>query len=251
LSRTVADGAALLDVMAGYTTGDPYWLPNPPISFVEASQKTSPKLKIAVATSIPPVGEAAAICRQQVEDTAQILTQMGHSLTEACPDFRPLVKPFTKMWQAGAAAVAIPAQALCPMNRWLQEQAGSAGDYLQALSQMQVISRQIVAFFDDFDILLSPTYMYPPIKVGEWSDLTPAETLEKIIDWITPCPAFNATGLPAIALPTGFTPEGLPVGVQLGGKPASEAMLLNLAARIEELKPWWQYRPPLALKNEM
>ncbi len=249
LTRTVADAAALLDVMAGYTTGDPYWLPDPEISFLEATKQTPPRLKIAVATSIPPVGDAADICRQQVQDIAQILSDMGHAVTEACPDFTPLVEPFVKIWQAGVSAVAIPEPALSPMNRWLKEKSSSLGEYLQAIHQMQFFSRQIAAFFHEFDVLLSPTNMHPPIKVGEWSSLTPEESIEKIIRWITPCPPFNATGLPAIALPTGFTAEGLPVGVQLGGKPASEAMLLSLAARIEEVKPWRQHRPSLSFKK--
>jgi amidase len=245
LSRNVTDSAALLDVLSGYITGDPYWLPNPEIPFLDATQKSFDKLKIAFATSTPPTGEASVIIKKQVEDTTQILTDLGHSLTEACPDFSSLVEPFSIIWRAGITNVKLPAEALNPMNQWLKQEASSLGEYLQAVHQMQIICRQIVAFFDNFDVLLLPTYLQPPIKVGEWADLTPSETLSKIISWINPCPPFNTTGQPAIAIPTGFTEEGLPVGVQLIGKPAAESTILSLAYQLEKIKCWSNHRPSL------
>lgn len=249
LTRNVTDTAALLDILAGYITGDPYWLPNPPYSFLEATQKPTGKLKIAFATSVIPGGEAAPIIKKQVEDIAVILTSMGHSLSEGCPDFSPLVEPFTTIWKAGVTMAPIPDETLNPMNRWLKESASTLGEYLQAVHQMQIISRQIVAFFDYVDVLLLPTYLQPPIKVGQWADLTPAETLNKIINWISPCPPFNASGQPAIAIPTGFTNDGLPIGVQLIGKPAAETTLLNLAYEIEQIKDWTKQKPSAIMQN--
>ncbi len=82
------------------------------------------------------------------------------------------------------------------MNRWLLERTISAGEYLRAVNQMQVISRRIVGFFEKFDVLVLPTYMHSPIRVGEWADLSFEETLQRIINWVAPCPPFNASGLP-------------------------------------------------------
>lgn len=130
----------------------------------------------------------------------------------------------------------LPDSALNPMNQWLKNNAPGVGQYLQAVHQMQVISRQIVAFFDDFDVLILPTYLQPPIKIGLWQNTPPAETLSKIIDWIAPCPPFNASGQPAIAIPTGLSEEGLPIGIQLIGKPKAEATILKLAYQIEQIK---------------
>jgi len=78
LSKTVADGAALLTVISGYTTGDPYWLPDPPFSFLEATQRGVKPLRIAFSTSISPFGEAAAVYKNAVIETAKILEGMGH-----------------------------------------------------------------------------------------------------------------------------------------------------------------------------
>lgn len=246
LARTVADAAALLDIMSGYTTGDPYWLPDPEPSFLTATTQQLNPLRIAFATSIPTLGEAELVCQQAVLDTVKLLQEMGHTVEPGCPDFSSLIEPFTKVWQAGIAASGIPKEVLQPMNRWLLETTGSVGEYLQAVSQMQMIARQIVAFFEAVDVLVLPTYMHPPIRVSEWANLSPEETLVKIINWIAPCPPFNATGQPAIALPTGFD-NNVPIGIQLIGRPSAEATLISLAASLEVTKPWIQHRPTFAL----
>lgn len=248
LARTVADAAALLDVMSGYVTGDPYWLPDPELSFLAAAEvgRHNQPLRVAFATTLS-LGEVDFVCQQAVLETVQLLEELGHIVEPGCPDFTGLIEPFTTVWQAGVAASGIPKEVLQPMNRWLLEQTGSAGDYLQAVSQIQIIARRIVAFFDAVDVLLLPTYMHPAIRVGEWADLTPEQTLIKIINWVAPCPPFNASGQPAIALPTGFDSNGLPIGIQLVGRPAAEATLINLAAQLEAAKPWSQHRPALKI----
>lgn len=247
LTRNVADAAAMLDVMAGYVTGDPYWLPAPETSFLSAASRTPKALNIAFSTSIPPMGEAENDCKQAVLDTVKVLSDLGHHVEQSCPDFTGLTEPFTAVWQAGVAYSGIPKEVLQPMNQWLYEQTGSAGDYLRAVAQMQVIARKIVAFFDTIDVLVLPTYMHPTIRVGEWANLSPQETFEKIVNWVAPCPPFNATGQCAIALPTGFDSVGLPIGIQLIGRPAAETTIISLAAQLEAAKLGSQYRPSFAV----
>ncbi len=69
-------------------------------------------------------------------------------------------------------------------DNWFREQRVSAGEYLQAVQQIQIFSRQLVVFFEHFDVLLLPVYLHQPIKIGQWAHLSPQETLEKIINWI-------------------------------------------------------------------
>lgn len=248
LARNVGDAAALLDVMSGYVTGDPYWLPTPLTSFLEATKSTPNRLRIAFSTSMQPIGEASEICRQSVLETAKRLEKLGHFVEPGCPDCSDLIEPFTKIWQAGIASTGMPQEALSPMNRWIAQQSGTAGEYLRAVSQMQILARRIVMFFEAYDVLVLPTYLHGAIRVGEWADLSPEETLQRITNWIAPCPPFNASGLPAIALPTGFDgATGLPVGVQLVGRPAAEATILAVAAQLEADQSGSDYRPPLAL----
>ncbi len=239
LARTVADAAALLDVISGYTTGDPYWLPDSNPTFLEASRQKPGKLRIAFSTDYSPCGRGgSAICQQAVLETVKLLTDLGHDVEPGCPDFTGLIEPFIAIWQSGAAASGIPGPALEPMNRWLLERTISAGEYLRAVNQMQVISRRIVGFFEKFDVLVLPTYLHSPIRVGEWADLSCEETLQRIINWIAPCPPFNASGLPAIALPAILDNNGLPVGIQIIGRQAAEATLIALAAQMEAAKPF-------------
>ncbi|MEA5512712.1 amidase [Nodularia sp. UHCC 0506] len=243
IARTVADAAALLDVMSGYVTGDPYWLPNPEPSFLAATAEKLGNLRIAFSTNIPPLGEADANCQQGVWQTVKLLEQLGHTVEEKCPDFSDLVEPFQIVWQGAVAASGIPIEALQPLNQLLFSRTGSVGEYLRAVSQMQIVARQIVAFFDTVDVLVLPVYLHSPIRVGEWANLSPEETFQHIIHWVAPCPAANATGQPAIALPVGFDSHGLPMSVQLIGKPAAEATLISLAAQLEAANPWIQHRP--------
>ncbi len=238
LARTVTDAAALLDVMSGYTTGDPYWLPDQNPTFLESASQKLGKLRIAFSTSVYPLGEAADVCQEAVLDTVKLLTDLGHDVEPGCPDFTGLIEPFTTIWQSGVTASGIPAAVLQPMNRWLLERSISAGEYLRAVHQMQVVSRRIVGFFEKFDVLVLPTYMHSPIRVGEWADLSCEETLANIINWIAPCPPFNASGQPAIALPAILDSNGLPVGIQIIGRPAAEATLIALAAQMEAAKPF-------------
>ena len=247
LARTVADAAALLDVMSGYVTGDPYWLPDPNPSFLAATTQQLSPLRVAFVTALPPLGEADSVCQQAVQQTVQLLSELGHLVEPAALDLTDLIEPFTTIWQTSVAASGIPGELLQPMNRWLLERTTSTGDYLRAVSQTHMIARRIVAFFDSVDVLVLPTYMHQPILVSEWASLSPEETLKKVIHWIAPCPPFNASGQPAIALPTGFDSNGLPISVQLVGRPAAEATLIALTTQIEAVRPWSQHRPAFAL----
>jgi amidase len=251
MGRTVADTAALLDVMSGYETGDPYWVPDPEISFLEATQKPLGNLRIAFSTDLAPIGAADSVCQQAVLDAVKQLENLGHMVEPACPDCSALIDPFVTIWQSILGEANIPFFVLGKLNAWLalRAQFTSCGAYLRAVTQMQVIARRIVTFFDHYDVLVLPTYMHHTIRVGEWAKLRPAKQLEKIINWVAPCPPFNATGQPAIAIPTGFAPNGLPVGVQLIGRPADETTIIALAAQLEAAQPWSHHRPKLAVEG--
>jgi amidase len=248
LARTVADAAALLDVMSGYTIGDPYWLPDPNSSFLTAATQPPQPCKIAYITAFPPIGEAQSVCKQAVLDTAQRLEQCGHAIEPLTLDFTEIIEPLVTVWQAGVD-VGVPWLVLNQFNRWLLRQAKrrSSGQYLQAVAKMQAAARQIVAAFSPYEAVVAPVYLHPTIRVGEWKSLSPANTLQQIMNWIAPCPPINATGQPSIALPALFTDSGLPIGIQLIGRPADETTIISLAAQLEALSPWHNQKPAIAL----
>jgi amidase len=248
LAHTVADAAALLDVMSGYVTGDPYWLPDPKQPFLQVAQQDVPSnraYRIAYTPELPTVGKADLDCQQAVLSTVNHLERLGHHLEPNCPDLSGLEEPFVVIWRAGVATIGLPTEALGSFNRWLLSQQNTSGEYLKAVWAMQIVARRIVSFFEQYDALLLPVYLHPAIRVGEWDELAPEETLQRIIHWIAPCPPANATGQPAISIPTGLSSTGLPVGVQLIGRPADEATILTLAAQIEAAYGW-QERPAFA-----
>lgn len=247
LGRTVADVAALLDVMSGYVLGDPYWLPAPSISFLEATKQMPTGLRIGFATTMQPIGAAHPICTQAVAETVQLLEKLGHSIEQIKLDFSELIDPLKIIWQA-TVDVGVPQFFLGKLNRFLLRRSRScpSGAYPQAMMKLHTIARQLISDLNKVDVLVLPVVMHPTLRVGEWAKLRAAKELENIIQWIAPCPPFNITGQPAIAIPSGFTPNGLPLGVQLIGRPGDEITIIALAAQIEVAKPWSQHRPTFA-----
>ncbi|WP_019508838.1 amidase [Pleurocapsa sp. PCC 7319] len=243
LARTVADAAAFLDVTAGYITGDPYWLPNPEIPFVEATQQTLPPLKIGFITSLLPLGKPTPEYQQSVATIVKQLEALSHTIIPQEIDLTSLIKPFTTVWATAVASSGIPLEALSPMNQWVNTQSGTAGEYLQAVTQMQLFARRLVSLFTQLDVLVAPTYMHPAIKIGEWADLSPEDTFQNIVNWIFPCPPFNVTGQPVVNIPAGFDNNNVPLGVQLVGKPNDEATIISLAFQLEQAQPWSLMRP--------
>jgi amidase len=248
VARTVADAAALLDVMSGYIPGDPYWLPDPNPSFLESSRQSPGSLRIGVVTEFEGFGKPESAWENAVLETAKRLEKLGHFVEARSFNACDLIDPFTVIWKSSITAAGIPVECLDPINRWNAENAVPVGNFIQAHTQIHIIARRIVSSFQDIDVLLLPTYMHSPLKIGEWADLSPEETLAKVIRWIYPCPPFNASGQPAIALPVGFDKNGLPLSVQLVGKPATESMLISLAAQLEIDRRSKVDRPEFAIR---
>ena len=246
LARTMTDAAAFLDVITGYVVGDPYWLPAPEIPFLEMAQRGAEEgagrsLRVGYLTAIEPIGPVHEDCRQAVLDTVQRLADLGHEVEETQLDCSELIAPFTVIFRACLGATGIPLDAMSPMNQWLVSHNDTAAGYFQALWAMQMIARRLVAHFYQYDVVVMPTYSSPTIRVGEWANLSPEETFEAVTQWVMPCPPLNATGQPVVALPTGFSAKGLPLGVQLVGRPGDEATIIATAAQLEALYPWIQH----------
>ncbi|MGB7272001.1 MAG: amidase [Geitlerinemataceae cyanobacterium] len=247
LARTVADAAALLDVMSGYIPGDPYWLPDPNPSFLEASRQSPGLLRIGVVTEFEGFGKPELAWEKAVLDTAKRLEKLGHTVADRSFNAYDLIDPFTVIWKSSIAAARIPVDLLDSINRWNLENAVSVGTFIQARNQVHIIARRIVSSFQDIDVLLLPTNLHSAIRIGEWEEFSPEETLSKVIRWIFPCPPFNATGQPSIALPAGFDDKGLPLSVQLVGRNADESMLISLASQLEADGLWSSDRPVFAV----
>lgn len=252
ITRTVLDAAALLDVIAGYEPGDPWWAPAPERPFAEEVRRRPKRLRI-VATSDPPLlTPVAAECRAALADAASLLAELGHDVRDTTPPWQEpdLMLAFLTVWQVTPALHPVDDPGLLtPLNRELLQaaRACSAADYARAVASLNAYARRVVAFWEEIDVVLTPTLALPPVPIG-WQDAAegPFEQLLRNAEFTPFTAVANITGQPAVSLPVAWTDEGLPIGVHAIGPPAGDALLLQLAAQVEEARPWACRRPPLA-----
>jgi amidase len=250
IARTVADAAALLDVMAGYETGDPYWAPPPERPFADEVGDDPGRLRIALTTSPPIDAPVAPECAAAAADAAKLLEELGHSVEEATPPWGDdrLFAGFMKIWQVIPALYQQPPELFEPETRALIDAASQFGavDYVRVSAGLRDVSRRIVGFFDDYDVLLTPTLAQPPVPIGALEDDDPWVQFANAGRFTPFTQVANITGLPAVSVPLSWSEDALPIGVQLVGRPADEATLIRISAQLEQARPWRDRRPPVS-----
>jgi amidase len=244
LSVTVRDAAAFLDVVAGYEPGDAQWSPPPARAFHEEVGEWPGRLRIAFTTT-PPIDYPADMRVVDVtRRAADALTTLGHDVVEATPPWTgaPVLEWFERLWATGPALYPGEATQYEPLNRWLAQRAHehSSVELSSSVLRLQRLARAVVGFFYEhgFDAVLTPGLAKLPVPIGwVFEPADPAEQFERGGELTPFTPIVNVTGQPAMTVPFGVV-EGLPVGVQLIGRPADEATLFRLAAQLEEAHPW-------------
>lgn len=256
VSRTVADTAAALDVLAELDAGA--WNVAPPHAgtFLEEVSQAPGRLRIRV-TSANALGvDVAPECVAAVQAAASVLSDLGHDVVEGephWPDPGQFLSGFLTVWSTIAAPFAeVDVDAMEPHNRANYEMAlaTNAIGYAQAQIALQDASRVFTPQFGrDFDVLVTPTMAVEPPEVGSiWAgmDEDPGAPLLNATPMAAYTAMFNVTGQPALSLPMHMSPSGLPVGVQFAAAPWSEAVLLRLGAQLEEAVGWVDRWPALA-----
>ena len=250
LTRTVADAAAYLDLVAGYEWGDPFPAAPPERPFAAEVGADPGRLRIAVTTAPPLDVPIDPACVEAALAAAELLASLGHDVHEAAPAWggEQLMEDFLPVWQAVPALYPVPdVSGLSPLNRWFLERshATTSPEYAGAIGRLQLRAREIVSFWADHDLLLTPTLAMLPAPVGwEAEPEDPAEQFGRAVRFTPFTAAFNVTGQPALSVPLHWTDDGLPVGVQLVGPPLGDALLLRVAAQLETARPWLDRRPP-------
>lgn len=250
LARTVADAAAVLDVLEGYESGDAWWAPPPERPFAEEVGREPGTLRVGFTLRPPAEIAVDPACAAAVEDAAGLLRELGHEVEEVDPDWHEpdLMRLFTAVWQTYPGMFPLADETvLSPLNRALLESARATPSiaYPAALFRLQVIARRVVALWDAIDVLLTPTLALPPVAVDWHSEEEDPWTQFARGALFTPfTPIVNVTGQPAASVPLAWSDDGLPIGVHLVGPPAGEAVLLRLCAQLERARPWSARRPP-------
>ncbi len=262
LTRSVRDSAALLDASAGPDLGDPYCAPPPARPFLQEVGAPVGKLRIAFSTRTIAGLALDPQCVAAVEDAARLCAELGHEVVEATPTIDPerFFLAFTSVLAAGFTWAIedwtrrlgrAPTEAEFEPFVWSFTGRGrqiTAPDYLLALQDLQQISRVVAQFMVAHDVWLTPMLGEPPVPLGTFAYQAGSDPFElrRKMARFTPFSYFaNATGQPAMSVPTYWTPSGLPVGNQYVGRFGDEATLFRLAAQIENARPWAQRRPPV------
>jgi amidase len=257
LTRTVGDAAATLDLLAGYELGDANWAQPPVGTFLEAAQRDPEKLRIGltVKPSVDlPVDPQHVLA---VEMTAKLLESLGHEVEEVAPpwDDPAMFDFFLDTWAVGISSLArsgaqISGKTVDPStvepltwSFWERAKDITALDFSVTENTLKGFARRIITALSPYDAILCPVLNKRPVEIG-WIDSNDGfKAFERAVEFTSFTGFVNLCGLPAVSLPTQIAGDGLPVAVQLIGRPAGEEGLLSLSAQIEEAMPWDDWRP--------
>ncbi len=253
VTRTVLDTALLLDATAGGGLA-PEKPPAAERPFAEAARSRPESLRIAVSLEgaralAPPMLDPR--CRAAVEETAELLATLGHRVSRRGPDWGRVGDGVAILYLTGLAEDARRLPNRGRLGRQVSQLARLGSTVPGALLRRTIAAipahrRRINSIFDEVDVLLLPMIGEPPVPVGKWDSHSGPWTLTGMTRRTGFGPPWNYVGNPAASVPAGFTDDGLPLSVQLVGRPNDEATLLSLAAQLEAERPWTARRPPLS-----
>jgi amidase len=256
IARSVTDAAMLLDAMVG-TSSYP-WATQPPTwdggAYLNAAVRGEGRFNLGVMSGSPwdsmyevTVAPAATAA---LDVALAELDAIGHGIEHfALEEQDVYATAFRTIWMAGAAN--IPAEGeeldlLEPLTRWLVEQGRtvSARDLGAALGVLTAFERSVIRQFSSFDAVITPALALTQRPIGWYSNDDPERNFEQQCQY-TPFTSFvNVAGLPAITLPVYETEDGLPMGVQVIGRPGGEHTLLAIGAQLERRLAWQRRHPP-------
>lgn len=251
VSHTVLDTALFLDVVRGGAAGDEVVAPDPPRPFAEYARTQPGKLRIAVSTKPIQPGPVHDDVKRAVAETAELLRGLGHEVRECKPPWGLQLPAFLPRYLHGMHldAMRMPhpekldkrTRAQVRMGKWLSPR---ALDW--ALRREAKHAARLGGLFEASDVVLTPVIARPPERIGRWAGKGALVTLNSVARYMPFTTPWNVTGQPAASVPAGFSSDGLPIGVQIVGRPNDEGTLLSLAAQIEAERPWADRRPPIA-----
>jgi amidase len=252
LTRSVRDSALVYDVIHGATPGDRFRAEGPASSFVEAAG--APMRPLRVAWSTKPVTVGVRPHPEHVEAvraTAALLEQLGHHVEEVDPGYPDPTAAFVPQFFAGVASEAEIVEHRARLERRTRETL-RLGKWVRpgvvewAMQQGDKAAAKANAVFERQDLLLTPTIAHRPPAVGVLDGVGSVRASLLAMPMIAYTALWNVTGNPAASVPAGFGGDGLPLAVQLVGRPHDEATILTVAAQLEQARPWADRRPQLS-----
>jgi amidase len=261
LTRSVRDSAAALDVLAGPDVGAPFLAPPKPGSYLAEASRDPGRLRIAWTASAPQGEPVDDVCRVAVESTARLCEDLGHVVEEGAPDYdaQALFREFeyltfdssvatVEAWEQRLGRRATDAD-IEPFTWYLVEQGRprTASQHVNSVARLRAVARRAAAFFQDYDVFLTPTNPTPALPHGELTPTAANAAQVWKLDFGAGCftiPA-NVLGAPAMSVPLDWSAGGLPVGSHFTAAVGREDLLLRLAGQLEAARPWAQRWPPI------
>jgi Asp-tRNA(Asn)/Glu-tRNA(Gln) amidotransferase A subunit family amidase len=251
MTRTVADAALMMQACAGPDERDPYSLPRDGVDYVRAIRGGVKGLRVAYAEDLGNLIAVDSEVRQAVARAARAFRELGCRVEVVAPRWPSPAECWFEIFCGGVATRLLPYRdrkddiepgLLAIIDATA---AGPPSRYVQAWFDRLAWWQHPRAFFERYDLLLTPTVACPAFALGLDH---PSEIAGKTLPpygWLPYTYPFNLTGQPAASVPCGFTRDGLPIGLQIVGRRFDDALVLRAAAAFERARPWANARPGL------
>jgi amidase len=253
VSRNVLDSALWLDIISG-GSNEPEAPAPPNRPFVESAQTAPGRLRVAYSTLAPRAAAPPTVseeAKQAVADAATFLSSLGHRVEPRDPDWGSIGDSITARFLKGVAETVeeVPhPERLESRTRGFGRLGGILPEalYRKVMERRPAEQARVNAIFEYHDVLVTPVMGGTALPVRRWEGKGALRTVLGMSRFYPYCVPWNHLGNPAMAVPFGFSPDGMPLSIQVIGRPGNEATLLSLAAQIEAERPWADARPPIS-----
>jgi len=253
MARTVQDVALMLSAIAGPDPRSPIAIAEPGSRFARPLERDFKNTRIAWSKDL---GELPVDPRvtQALEYQRHVFDELGCIVEEAQPDFRDADEIF-KVWRAWnfelqfGDLMKTQRELIKDTVIWNVEQGQKLTGPQIGRAEMKrtELYHRVREFLETYEYLICPVNQVPPFDINQrWIEEINGVKMESYIDWMRSCYYITVTGLPAISVPCGFTPEGLPVGIQIVGRHNDDFGVLQLAHAFEKATGFWRKHPPIA-----
>ncbi|HCY05708.1 MAG TPA: amidase [Gammaproteobacteria bacterium] len=257
MAKTVADTTLLFSILAGPDASDPLTLPESGEQFLDAlvpaQLDNNHPIKVAVSEDLGTLPIDPEV-RSVIQNTAKVFSDLGAEVVLDHPNLAGAMEVFQTQRAAGLRTLGRSLDFTLP--RWRDDAKDTAiwniergfaltpDQLLDSELQRTKIYAEVAEFFQNYDVLALPAAQVPPFSIDqEWVTQIDGVDLDTYIDWMAVCCMITVTGLPTLSIPAGFSSDGLPIGVQLVGKPRGDLALLKIAHWFEQSTQFYTQQP--------
>ena len=252
MSRTVADTALLLQVLSGSDLRDPTSMRETPVDYTQNLNGGVKGWRIAWSSDFGYAGVEEEVM-QVTKQAARVFEELGASVVEAN---LTLEDPFPAFFDIFATGTYAAYGHLLEqhrddfthyvLNTFERAATLTAADLSRALLRVDQLRRQMEIFFDQYDLLLSPTMPVAAFPIGQRPTVIGGKEVDPFWGYVPFTFPINMTGQTASSVPCGFSSESMPIGLHIVGPRGSEARVLQASAAFESARPWVQFHPPVS-----